>query len=632
MSALAHDVDVGALLLRAADAKLSKGTTRVDQRVTDGTLERTLDGASTLTLVLDDTDRALIRSGLFDKQIDLQFDSEWWRLVKVSKSVDTLTLTFEDRIVAYLRQNTKPRKAARSKMTRAEFALSIVREVKQSGGIEFVCPDLHTQQKIAIASSTGQVTSAQRKSDVASGLSTAAVLKVQGAPASTVQKQNAERVLDVANSLSADTRATIALMEAVIVESGIQNLGYGDATSTGILQVLSTTASAMGINARDIEQCCNTFLTRGFTGKGGAITLAAKNPSWTTGQIAQGVQGSAYPGRYDQRRAEAEAFVAAYTGGPPGTGTASTTQIKKLPYQFQRGGTDGTVEDSWTCLQRLAQEVEWRCYVSESKLYFVSETTLLAQKPTATLSEDMLGVDGIDFDVDNGQKTSDATVTARATRHAFPPGSVVVLRDCGPANGRWLVASVSRGVFDALATLTLKRAVQPLAEPAADTTSTTSSSTGAGMTGAAGVDVSSEVSAAYSAAQAMNAKRYPYIWGGGHAHCGTPDRGTGRDPGIGFDCSGSTCALLAAGDMGYSTGGPADVSGTIAARWGDAGEGQTFTVWANAIHVWVEFKTASGAQHFGTGDWGSATGTGGPAFQSRMHTKSGFTPRHWPGT
>jgi hypothetical protein len=628
------DVDVGALVLQFTGTKRAHDGTRVDQRVTGGTIEHTMTGASSLTITLDDTDRALTDSDLFTKQIDVKLDGLWWRLVKVSKSGDSLTLTFEDRAVSLLRKVTTPRKAARSKMTRAEFALSLVREIKTGGGIPFYCPDLHAKQKIA--TSTDKLTPAKRTATVSPGLAKSASLTIRGSKATSTQIANAERVLDVANSLSASPRAMLALMEAVIVESNVQNLPGGDADSRGILQVRDSTAGPMGINNRDVEQCCNAFLTRGFTGRGGAITLAAKYPSWTSGQIAQGVQGSAYPTRYDQAHAEAQAFIGSYTGGAPG-GTLDATQIKKLPFQFQRGGTDGTKEDSWTCLQRLASEVQWACFMSDGTCYFVSEATLLKQKPRATLSEFDTGVDSIDFDVDNGKATSDATVTARVTRHGLPPGSVVVLEGVGPANGRWLVSDLTRGIFDAAATVTLKRATQPLPEPAAETTTVTTTSAGGAsafdaLDAGTGGEVSGDVASAYAAAQAMNAKRYPYVWGGGHAHCGTPDRGTGKDPGIGFDCSGSTCAILAAAGMGYTLGGPADVSGTMAARWGEPGEGNGLTVWANSIHVWMEFKTSKGGQHFGTGDWGSATGTGGPAFQSRMHTKDGFTPRHWPGT
>jgi len=469
--ALASDVDVGAVLLQTAGAKLGKGSSiRVDQRITDGRLERTMDGASTLTLTLDDHDRALLRSGAFSTQLDLDLAGEWWRLVQVGKQGDTLTLTFEDRAVAYLRQITKPRKAKRSRMTRAEFALSIVREVKAGGGIPFFCPDVHA--KVPIASSRDKVTKPAREATVSQGLSPGTALTVKGAPASSAQRANAQRVLDVAASLNAGERATMALMQAVIVESQVQNLNYGDRDSLGILQVRTSTAAGMHIDNRDVEQCCNAFLTRGFWGKGGAITIAAKNPSMTTGMVAQNTQGSGVPTAYDQWRAEAAKWVAAYGGAGPGGGSFSATRL--VPYQFQRGGTAGEVEDSWTCLQRLASEVGWRCFMSGGALYFASETTLMRAAPRATLSERTLGVDTIDFDVDNGKASNEATVTARVALLGFPPGSVVELEDCGPADGRWLVLTVDRGVFDAAASVTLKRVTQPLPEPPADTTTVTS--------------------------------------------------------------------------------------------------------------------------------------------------------------
>jgi hypothetical protein len=633
LSALAHDVDVGALVLQLTAGAFSSKQ-RVDQRVTGGTIERTMQGASTLTINLDDGNRELLRAGIFDQQVDLQLDGLWWRLVKVSKQGDALTLTFEDRAVSLLRAITKPRKASRAKMTRAEFALSIVREIKTGGGIPFICPDLHTVQKIA--DSTTKLTAKQRAANVQPGLSTSAKLTVRGAPASTTQKQNAERALDVANSLGASDRATLALMEAVIDESNITNLPGGDADSRGILQVRDSTAGPMRINNRDIEQCCNAFLTRGFTGQGGAITLAAKYPSWTAGQVAQGVQGSATPTRYDTFQQEAQAFVNAYTGGSS-SGTLSTTQIKKLPYQFQRGGTSGTIENSWACLQRLAQEVQWACFAADGAIYFVAEGTLIRRKPVVTISEQTLGVDQIDFDIDNGKAKSDATVTARASRYALIPGSCVVLEDCGPANGRWLVSDVQRGIFDASATIMLKRATKALPEPANSTTSVSIGGSSAG----APAGLPDVIARAYTAAQAIDAKRYPYVWGGGHARAGYPDHGVSGHAdsagtiavaSVGYDCSGSTCAVLAAAGMGFRVGGPVDASGAIASSWGQAGEGQTMTIWANAIHVWIEFKTSAGDQHFGTGDWGSDQSANGPAFQSRMHTKGGFTPRHWPST
>ncbi len=45
-------------------------------------------------------------------------------------------------------------------------------------------------------------------------------------------------------------------------------------------------------------------------GTSGAIKLAAAHPTWTAGQIAQRVQGSAYPDRYDQAQTTAQALIA----------------------------------------------------------------------------------------------------------------------------------------------------------------------------------------------------------------------------------------------------------------------------------------------------------------------------------
>lgn len=629
--ALARDVDVGAVVLQVVAKKMGRRV-NVASRVTDGTLERTLDGASTLTLMLEDSDRELLRSGMFDRQIDLQLDGQWWRLVQVNKAGDQLTLTFEDRIVAYLRQIKTPRKALRSKMTRAEFALSIVREVKAGGGIPFVCPDLHVKQKVAIATANDKLDDTTRTGEAGQGISPGAKLTVKGAPATSEQRGNMQRVIDVAASVNAGTRATMAVIQAVIVESTVRNLNYGDLDSEGILQVRLSTGRNMTppVNSRDIEQCVHAFLTRGFWGKGSAIQLAAKNPSWSTGQVAQNTQGSGVPGAYDQWKTEAEKWLAAYGGAVgSGLGTFSTTETTKLPYQFQRGGTDGTEENSWACLQRLAQEVGWRCFISDGAVWFIAETTLIKSKPRATLSEDTLGVDVIDFDIDNGKVTSEATVSARAGRHALPPGSVVELEDCGPGDGRWLVHTTGRGIFDAATTVTLKRETKPLPEPAAETTSTTTTgSIGGSSFSAAGGATNEQVDRAYATAQAIHAKRYPYAYGGGHGACGVPSGSP-----AGLDCSAAVCAVLAGGGMGFRPGGPVMASGALMS-WGEAGKGQLLTVYTRPGghdgHAFIVFHTSKGDEHFGTGTWGKDWG--GAGLNPQMHYLESFTARHWPGT
>jgi hypothetical protein len=101
----------------------------IAEAITGGEIERTMDGASTLSLTLFDPHRALLRNPDLSRAIDMAFGGYWWRLVKVSKSGDNLTLTFEDRDVAYLRAHNTPRKANRNTITRAQFVQAMVREV-----------------------------------------------------------------------------------------------------------------------------------------------------------------------------------------------------------------------------------------------------------------------------------------------------------------------------------------------------------------------------------------------------------------------------------------------------------------------------------------------------------------------
>jgi len=449
------DLDLAALRLDVPPfGKRRRGLdTRIVESVTDGELERTIEGASTLSLTVHDPKRALLQSGIFSKPIEVTLGPERFRLVQVQKQADDLTLTFEDRAVALLRQRSKPRHAKRGDVTRAQFALSLVREIKPP--LPFVCPELKQRQPIV-------------------------------------------------------------------------------------------------------------------------------------GQQAKG--------KLDRRKAR-----------------------KVLPYQFRRGGTDGTHEDSWACLQRLAEEVNWRCFVSAGAVFFISEPQLLSAKRKTLVSEQTLGVSGVDFEIDNGKVRSEVTVTARSRRWGTPPGAIVDLSGVGPADGLWLVSDVRRSLFDPEATITLKRATKKLPEPAPETREVTPKTgkhrRGDSPSGAA-------ASKAWAAAERIDDAHLPYVWGGGHARAGSPSGG-------GYDCSGSTVAVLAAAGLGFRPGGPTATSGTIARSWGKSGRGTDLTVYANDVHVFIVFHTQHGDVHFGTGRWGK--NWGGAGFNPQMHPTSGFTARHWPG-
>ena len=123
------------------------------------------------------------------------------------------------------------------------------------------------------------------------------------------------RVLD---QLHASAKARLALWEALIVESGVHNLTFGDATSVGVLQLLDIHGSVA--RRLDVPWVIREFLVHGFTGRGGAMAIAARNPGMSAGMVAQAVQGSAYPYRYDQRQGQAIALDERFCGGGKGTG------------------------------------------------------------------------------------------------------------------------------------------------------------------------------------------------------------------------------------------------------------------------------------------------------------------------
>ncbi len=80
-----------------------------------------------------------------------------------------------------MRRHKGARKAARAKVTRAQFVDMLVREVGANGGIKLHAPELTKKQPIAEASR--RVSDAKRSDDGEPGIARGAGLTVKGAPA-----------------------------------------------------------------------------------------------------------------------------------------------------------------------------------------------------------------------------------------------------------------------------------------------------------------------------------------------------------------------------------------------------------------------------------------------------------------
>ncbi|MDQ8045231.1 MAG: lytic transglycosylase domain-containing protein [Patulibacter sp.] len=151
------------------------------------------------------------------------------------------------------------------------------------------------------------------------------------------------------------------------------------------------------------------------------------------------------------------------------------------------------------------------------------------------------------------------------------------------------------------------------------------------LTGGAPALTGDKLSQLVQAADALEAQRLPYCYGGGHGSTpATPSSGTycwGGSPlhkiygssDKGLDCSSSVSLLLQ--EIGYQL--PTMTSGSLAS-WGLPGPGAAVTIWANADHVFLEIHVNGQVRMFGTSYSNYRHGPGWHPVRST----AGFVARH----
>jgi hypothetical protein len=107
----------------------------------------------------------------------------------------------------------------------------------------------------------------------------------------------ARLALAQAHRMHASPKVILALVEAGVVESNLRNLPYGDRDSLGYLQQRPSCGWRCPMN---ITCASWDFLRR---------AIPVERQYATAGQLAQAVQRSAFPLRYDQHQAEAEQVI-----------------------------------------------------------------------------------------------------------------------------------------------------------------------------------------------------------------------------------------------------------------------------------------------------------------------------------
>lgn len=447
----------------------------------------TMQGASTLDLTVLDEDLALLGGDFLTgwtwgenadrdeahwikdgRMIDARLDDLPLRLVKLTGPgrQRQLGMQLEARAVNKLRQKRGALKVYRtSGFTRARF----VKKLCDEAGVENFIPEIDIVQPQERPEETREGVEKDGSGRThRKGISYKAKLKGKEGTLGRAQIANANIALDEADRLRAPRKSVIALIEACIVEGpDFKNPEGGEGTSSGILQL-----TAGKPDRRNVRSVVRRFLTVGFTGRGGAIDLARRNPKQSAGWIAQQVQGSAHPSRYDLYDDQAIAIYREYFGGSAEGETPTDEREVEKPYPFARGRK----EDSWDCINRLAEEVGWYAFERKDVIWYVSGDWLRSREPAYVIDSDDAAVDSLDGEIDIGARdlVSEIEVQVYADRWTALQGTVVrVSAAYGPYEGRWTVQQISGPLRDKLKTVTLFKPLPPKPEPAPETTTET---------------------------------------------------------------------------------------------------------------------------------------------------------------
>ena len=443
------------------------------EQILSANISRTIDGSSTLTVDVADPKHKFLRSGrLASRNMDIQIDGLWWRYVRCEKQGTVISMTFEDREIAVLRQyKNLLGPISRDQITRAEFIVKILNEVEEFV-IPYYIPEIHKPQPVFNKQGVeeypvGRDTQVSKHSN----------LTCKGVPATFDQINVVNAILTQGELSVPDNnphkhKILVSAIMTATQESTLANLGLnpdGSGSRGAFQQIAKWGWPASG----DVATDAAAYFTH-------AVAYDASHPDADLNQLCQGVQNSGFPLAYGQWRIEGERWVAASGKVPDNYYSDRKKQQKAYSnaqggnFHYWRGIPPSTHnkkwqgEDSWTCIQRLADEVNWKAFFVGGTFYFMSEPELFHSQPPAVWSEDDDGIDAIDGDFDVNKVQATVSVRLRMGRYQVAPGTVVQLYDMGPFNGRWIAETIERSMFDANGSINLKKPAPAFAEPYQD--------------------------------------------------------------------------------------------------------------------------------------------------------------------
>ena len=159
-------------------------------------------------------------------------------------------------------------------------------------------------------------------------------------------------------------------------------------------------------------------------------------------------------------------FVASLVAEVPSLKFVGQPTPTIFPIATARGSSDDPEEDSWTCMQRLAGTAGWRCWEYNTTVYFGSDLYWAKSAASATFAEFQPNTTSgaclnIDFDWDYGQSMAPITATVLLGTITYTVGEVINVATMGPADGIYIVYSMTRDLFNKTATVSLQWPLTP---------------------------------------------------------------------------------------------------------------------------------------------------------------------------
>lgn len=458
----------------------------ITERAIAASVQSTITGASVVSIDVHDPNLKLLNSGLLQQRCRIRFGGFVFELVRVKLTGYVLTLEFEDAVVAELRSVARStfktwRPGSISLIGVVRWVLSEKVKGRALPGVRLYAPDDPGGGAATTISQSAQslpaVVGAQKREP---GLAKKEIT-VRGVPADSEQLDNTNVVLKTiyAYQPRPTTAELVMAVMTINTESSAVNNPGGSGGSAGLFQQLAS--SYPGLDRTDRVAATKAFFNdlRKITGTpAGSAPAYQGTPLYALIQAVQrsgagaASNGAAnYGPQEGEAKATVQAFLAAEGGDASASGGALGPNVPDLtgaksgkPKTYHRGQKH-TPEDSWSMLQRMAGEVNYRCFVVGDILYFLNDKRLLGSESRLSLNRGTEGVAQLDFDIDVGQRVNKVTLVIDVKAWSTPPGSVISLHDVGPASGDWLVDTVSADLKKpSWLSITLTRPRVPLKE------------------------------------------------------------------------------------------------------------------------------------------------------------------------